>query len=275
MSYDSLVHERVLVPLGMNSTGITPTAEQAARLATGHSNLYWMTPAPSWNFATLAGAGGLRSTANDMLTFLAANLGLIETPLASSMAAMLKVRRDVDDNEKIGLGWFLRKEKGSETVWHNGGTFGYKAFTGYDPKKRLGVVVLSNNSSGASMNDIGRHILNSLIPLNTLGLKNRAPVHIDPQALAAYAGQFQFPNKDVWTVRPDGERLFIKKNGEPEFEAFPQGNHRFFLKVRDAQVTFDFDKADPRQARELILRQVWVNQPQRARLLDQAPTPRD
>jgi len=37
----------------------------------------------------LAGAGALRSSVNDMLTFLAANLGYVKSPLAPAMAAML------------------------------------------------------------------------------------------------------------------------------------------------------------------------------------------
>src|ERR1700730_3428997 len=47
----------------------------------------------NWDLTTLAGAGALRSTANDMLTFLAANLGYTESPLSAAMTAMLSVRR--------------------------------------------------------------------------------------------------------------------------------------------------------------------------------------
>lgn len=264
--YDSLVREHVLVPLGMSSTGYTLSSDLSVRLATGHTNLYWMTPAPNWNLTGFVGAGGLRSTANDMLTFLAANLGLTQTPLTRSLATMRKVRRDAGD-EEIGLGWLILKERGSETVWHNGGTFGYKAFAGFDLKKQLGVIVLSNNSSGGNVNDIGRHILNPRIALNTFGTKQREPVEPAAQALMAYAGRYEFPDKSVWTVRTDGKRLLIRKSTEPEFEVFPQGNHRFFLKIADSQVTFEFDKAVPERANELVLRQAWLN-PVRANRLE-------
>jgi hypothetical protein len=204
-----------------------------------------------------------------MLNFLGAHIGAVQTPLASSIAAMLKVQRDVGDNEKIGLGWFVRKDHGTETVWHNGGTFGYKAFAGYDPKKRLGVVVLSNNSSGAGVTDIGRHLLNSRESLNTLAVRRREPVRIDPQILKTYTGRYEFPdNKEIWTVRQDGERLLISKSAQSEFEIFAQGDNRFFLKTADAQVTFDFEKASPDHASELILRQVWEERPLRAKRIE-------
>ena len=268
MDYDTLVRERVLTPLGMTSTAFILNPGQETRLAVGHSNLYWMTPSPSWNLSTFDGAGGLRSTANDMLTFLAANLGMIETPLAPAIAAMLKDRRDVGDNDKVGLGWFVRKERGSESVWHNGGTFGYKSFAGYDPKKRLGVVVLSNNSSGAGVTDIGRHLLNSRESLNTLAVRKREVLPVDPQLLKSYVGRYEFPNKDVWTVRQDGERLFVTKPEAPEFEIFAQGDHRFILKTADSQITFEFEKASPDRASEMVLRQVWQNRPLRGKRID-------
>jgi len=52
--YDTVVRERVLMPLGMSSTGFMLGSDLTARLATGHTNLYWMTPAPNWNQTTVA-----------------------------------------------------------------------------------------------------------------------------------------------------------------------------------------------------------------------------
>jgi len=91
MSYEELVRTRICEPLAMNSTEITLTPEQKKRLATGHDAA--MRAVSNWDLPTLAGAGALRSTANDLLTFLSANLGYTKTPLAPAMADMLKVRR--------------------------------------------------------------------------------------------------------------------------------------------------------------------------------------
>ena len=71
--YESLVGRRITQPLGMPDTGITLSCSMEQRLATGHNAM--LAPAANWDFPTLAGAGALRSTANDMLTFLEAFLG--------------------------------------------------------------------------------------------------------------------------------------------------------------------------------------------------------
>ena len=89
--YEAMVKSRILDPLGMKSTRVTLSPEMKARLAIGHSPT--LSPVANWDLAALAGAGALRSTTNDILTFLAANLGYTRTPLAAAMAAEVSIRR--------------------------------------------------------------------------------------------------------------------------------------------------------------------------------------
>jgi serine-type D-Ala-D-Ala carboxypeptidase/endopeptidase len=89
--YEAMVKSRILDPLGMKSTRVTLSPEMKARLAIGHSPT--LSPVTNWDLAALAGAGALRSTTNDILTFLAANLGYTRTPLAAAMAAEVSIRR--------------------------------------------------------------------------------------------------------------------------------------------------------------------------------------
>ncbi|MGA2843368.1 MAG: serine hydrolase domain-containing protein, partial [Steroidobacteraceae bacterium] len=164
MDYEALVRSRICDLLGMNSTRITLTPEMKARLAAGHNAA--LQSVENWDSPTLAGAGGLRSTANDQLAFLAANLGYTKSPLAPAMAAMLKVRRPTGQpGLEIALGWHILTTNGKEIVWHNGGTGGYRTFMGFDPRSRIGVVVLSNAETAAGVDDIGRHLLDTSVPL--------------------------------------------------------------------------------------------------------------
>jgi len=143
MSYEDLVESRICAPLGMNSTRITLTPEMKGRLAGGHNAA--LETVENWDLPTLAGAGALRSTANDLLTFVAANLGYTKSPLASAMAAMLKERRPTGQpGLEVALGWHIFTTGGKEIIWHNGGTGGYRSFMGLGPKARVGGVVLSN-----------------------------------------------------------------------------------------------------------------------------------
>ena len=86
MSYEALVESRITRPLGMTSTRITLSDDMRGRLASGYDAT--LQPASNWDLPTLAGAGALRSTVNDLLLFLSAAMGERPTPLAKAFAAM-------------------------------------------------------------------------------------------------------------------------------------------------------------------------------------------
>jgi len=164
MTYDALVHDRITGPLGMTSTTIVLSPEQQVRLAVGHNAQ--LASVPNWDVPTLAGAGALRSSTNDMLTFLEANLGLMKSPLAPAMATMLTVRRPTGTpGLDVALGWHILNRDGRDFVWHNGGTGGYRSFVGLNALSGIAVVVLSNTSTVAGVDDIGLHLLDSRNPL--------------------------------------------------------------------------------------------------------------
>lgn len=245
MSYEELVHSRICDPLKMTSTRITLTPEMKARLAVGHSEA--LAPVANWDIPTLAGAGALRSTANDMLIFLAANLGYIKTPLAQAMADEVSIRRPTTiPNTEIAYAWHIQNKDGNSIIWHNGGTGGYRTYMGYDPKTRTGVVVLTNISTPAGADDIGRHLLDASYPL----LKVTPPaehkeITVDPKLLDRYVGTYQLAPNALLIVSRDGDRLYTQLSGQPKVEVFAEGDRKFFLKVVDAQLTFDANPSDP------------------------------
>jgi serine-type D-Ala-D-Ala carboxypeptidase/endopeptidase len=72
--YETLVRKRITGPLGMNDTLITLTPSCAARLPAAFDG--YMQPAKPWSLAVLVGAGGIRLSVADMLTFATAVIGL-------------------------------------------------------------------------------------------------------------------------------------------------------------------------------------------------------
>jgi CubicO group peptidase (beta-lactamase class C family) len=228
----------------MNNTRITLSPEMRARLAVGHNQS--MEAVPNWDLPTLPGLGALRSTANDLLTFLAANLGYTKSPLAPAMASMLQVRRPTGQPElQIALGWHIYTTNGKEIVWHDGGTGGYRSFLGFDPKTRIGIVALSNAATVAGVYDIGRHLLDPSVP--------HKQVKVDPQLYDGYVGAYEFAPNFILTVSREGDHLFTQATGQSKFEIFPESERDYFLKVVDAQVTFLTDSQG--RATELVLHQ--------------------
>ena len=252
--YESLIGTRITRPLNMPDTGITLSSSMKQRMATGHAGM--LAPAANWDLPTLAGAGALRSSANDMLMCLEAFLGYRESPLAPAMKAMLEVRRPAGQGT-IGLGWIIYSTDGREIAWHNGGTGGFRSFVGYDPEERIGVVVLSN---AGGVDDIGFHLLNPRLPIaNPEPPKQRTEVPIDPKLLDRYTGRYQLMPNLIFEITRDGDRLFAQGIGQvngqpvalPQFELFAEGEKNFFARVSDSQFTFETDPQG--QATSLIL----------------------
>jgi serine-type D-Ala-D-Ala carboxypeptidase/endopeptidase len=150
LSWEALVRKVVGAPLGLSDTGVTLSDEQQARFADGYflDDAEGLQPVPHWTFDALAGAGALRSTADDLLVFVAANLGLVDTPLTPTLQDTHIEQATTDAKElSIALGWHVYNVNGMRIIWHNGGTYGAYAFVAFDPSRRIGVVVLSNSFS--------------------------------------------------------------------------------------------------------------------------------
>jgi CubicO group peptidase (beta-lactamase class C family) len=45
----------------------------------------------------------------------------------------------------IGLGWIRMPARSGMTLWHNGGTGGFRSFAGIVPERGVGVVMLANS----------------------------------------------------------------------------------------------------------------------------------
>jgi CubicO group peptidase (beta-lactamase class C family) len=229
VSYEQLVQERVADPLGMADTRITLTPDMQRRLAQGHAGT---TPVSTWDIPTLAGAGALRSTAADMLTFLAANLGLVETPLHAAMVMTHEPRHEAGSpTMQIGLGWHIRMGD-REIVWHNGGTGGNRAFIGFVTDTQTGVVVLTNTSTSAD--DIGFHLLDPTVPLREI----RVPVTVARAVLERYVGRYEVQSGVVAEVGLDGEGLTVQIEGQQQIRLHAASETEFFPTVVDAQLTF-------------------------------------
>jgi CubicO group peptidase (beta-lactamase class C family) len=199
LSYEDAIVRHICEPLGLSDTCVTLTEEQKSRLAISRSGNG--KPVKNWDLPTLAGAGALRSTANDLLKFLAENLQPSYPPFAQSIAATHTLRCETfaslagvpkflsrvgvfklieqlfgeppvrRELKGIALGWFVTylPSVNQQVYCHNGGTGGYRSFCGFIKETSTGVVVLSNYGAGLwsrlsqySVDTIGLQILESM-----------------------------------------------------------------------------------------------------------------
>jgi D-alanyl-D-alanine-carboxypeptidase/D-alanyl-D-alanine-endopeptidase len=170
MPYEQLVKNRVLDVLGMNDTNITLSENDIKnRFPVGHLNGSEIeTPEVP---EVIAGAGAYRSTANDLLKYLSANLGLIHTTLDKPMQLQHLIQHPsvsanpMNYSEYVALGWRVLTDFGSETLAHTGSINGWNAFAGFTPAKQMGVVLLcSCDNDDADMGNLGFVLLRLMGP---------------------------------------------------------------------------------------------------------------
>jgi CubicO group peptidase (beta-lactamase class C family) len=241
-SYEALLKSRILTPLQLKDTAITLSPEMKNRLTPGHNSK--LEPVGNWDLPALAGAGALRSTVDDMLTFIAANLGYTKSKLSPAIESLLAERRPTGNQGlEIGLGWHISKRDGKDIVWHNGGTGGYYSFVGFSPDARVGVAVLAN--SAQSVDYIGMALL------NPAAVKQETKV--DPKLFDGYVGRYQLAPGFVMTVTREGNQLFTQATGQPKIEVFAMSERVFFPRVVEAEIEFQTDENG--RATQLVLRQ--------------------
>ncbi|MEZ5894604.1 MAG: serine hydrolase domain-containing protein [Parvularculaceae bacterium] len=230
--YETLLSQKLLKPLGMKDTSLTLTRAAAARRPQGYNRDF--EPATPWDFGALAPAGGLHSTAADMLKFLAFFIDNGD----GAMQQMLNVAGPADfPNTGIGLGWRVTEGEQETFAWSNGYVGGFRAFMGYNPRTRTGVIALANAESAFGLDDIGMHILDPEFTVDMDAPVAHTEITLDAAALDRVTGRYVSADDAFEIIRKGGAMFCIL--GTDEIPIFAEAPDRFFLKVVEATLTFD------------------------------------
>jgi CubicO group peptidase (beta-lactamase class C family) len=149
-----LIREKVCGPLKMSDSVFTLDATQRERLTVGHvgNQACWKpanSPIAPWDMGEIMQpSAGMYSTANDLLIFAKANLGLLHHPLEPALASMQQARVETPRGAEA-LGWIINRfNDGRVTLtFKDGMVSGYHSYIGLSRNARIAVVVLSNKFS--------------------------------------------------------------------------------------------------------------------------------
>jgi len=143
-SYDELLNERIFSPLGMTYSTLN-RSEFEDLLVTGVHHRGG--DAANWDLASLVAAGGIYSTAEDMVKFAEAQLDSANEVYSYQQEPTYTI----SDTREMALGWYIiSRDNGDRIYWHNGGTGGYRSSMTLNPDHGTAVIVLSNISAGHS-----------------------------------------------------------------------------------------------------------------------------
>lgn len=245
-SWEDLVEEVLLQPLGMTATGSTTRhAAQASNLASGHFYAPGVTPDTIntdawWHMDNFGPAGGVSSTVNDLLTWLRLHVGNLEgSPISPTAVRTAHTPQMVADglsmfnDDRItgyGLGWQTGYHGPAKLVCHTGTFRGYSAWLGVVPELGVGAVVLANArwaSKGGFSTALGRWMVDAIAGLprtDTLSEKWRSwsasqaprPQITDSPGSTPpiVAGDFASPSLGAWSVEIVGpEQATVSRTG--------------------------------------------------------------
>lgn len=245
-NYEALVAERIARKLGTGDTGISLTARMATNLAYGYSGVVQV---PNWDFGpAFVGAGALRSSARDLLRYIAANMGLAQSDLYPAMTNAQAALASAFTGSSIGLAWFTTPVTGDQAVWHDGGTGGYRSFAGFLQNKKVGVVVLAN--SDFEVNDLGFHLLDPSLPLQSIP----QPIQADLDILHSCVGRFRGADGNYFDIGFEHGHLTGSYSTDRgvTFTLFPSGQRSFFTTVVESSAAFQTD------SQGLVTKLIWT-----------------
>ena len=235
-SYEALLQSRIAVPLGMRSTSNQPTHGMLARLAPGH--LLSGEPAPAWDLNVVAPAGGVYSSARDMVAYLQAYMFKPLRPYALAIKPQRPLAPGSDIH--IGLAWLLQQQQGLSYAWHSGQTGGYTSYAAFTTDGKRGVVVLTNTAR--SVDALG---LSALLPGTPLPPLKKPPAAIAvPRAtLAEYVGEYPSGAEFTLSVTLGKAGLEAAGTGVGSAPLFASAKDQFFFRAIDAELAFTRDAA--------------------------------
>jgi D-alanyl-D-alanine-carboxypeptidase/D-alanyl-D-alanine-endopeptidase len=153
-TYESLLKTTILDVLNMDRTSIQMTDEQMNNVAVGYdSQRNEVTPWGSDHI--LVGCGSLKSTLNDMMAYVKANMGLLDSSLNDAITLALQPQFA----NYVCLCWFLEYlDDGQIIQWHGGAAAGHITFIGFNRSMSTGVVILYNWTASLLPVEIGMRI---------------------------------------------------------------------------------------------------------------------
>jgi CubicO group peptidase (beta-lactamase class C family) len=287
-SWEDFVSSRILAKVGMTGSNVRHSAaapgSRAGNVASTHARVDGrVRPIRPFESDNTNPAGGINSSAEDMAKWLrvqlsggkladgtrlfsaatARQLTSIVTPIPIGTAPAELPAQQLTFHG-YGLGLDLRDYRGHKLVTHTGGLPGYVSRVAMIPDASLGVVVLTNQESGAAFDSIAFHILDHYLgapafdwidgytkvqarsDANVAAAAGRGSAARDASAkpslpLARYAGTY----RDAWygdiTVALESGKLVMRFGHTPALsgELEPWQHDTFVARWKDPELRAD------------------------------------
>ena len=249
-SFEEQERLALLDPLGMSHSAFAVAVSTSSEMAKSYKGDEVLPALPLRDVP----AGGLNSSVNDLSRFMAmifanGQSGGHQILKPESVAEMLRAQNPdvkLDFDTRIGLGWFLespdkaRIKGGGWAATHGGAIDGYRSHMIILPEHKLGVVVLSNSSTGEGPTQvIARQVLKVALEAKT-GIRqpdvnaaesNFVDKPIESGVVAHWVGNYTTLMGYVRIYSKDGKSLQVDALGHTA-QLRERGDGRFGLSYK-------------------------------------------
>ena len=180
LSWEEFIEQRIMKPLGFDKSRASwARAKGNANIIDAHAPVDGVVKAIPHDWSETANAaGGIMSNIEDLSRWLifqmdsgryAGNKSLVSKNVLMETwtpQTIIPVRNRGTYNTNFagyGLGWFVSDVAGKKQLQHSGGLLGTVTLTTFFPELKLGIIVLTNQQSGAAFNAITNTIKDSYL----------------------------------------------------------------------------------------------------------------
>ena len=232
--FAKLMQERLLDPIGMNSSTYAATRASQRKLARG---LMWTYhgkrfDAPTWELA-MSPAGGLRSTVKDqakLLSFLFAGGKTSrgrQLLKPETLESIFKIQYGkAGDKFGFGLSFLASELDGKRRIGHDGAVYGFATHFSALPDEKLGVIAIaSKDVANAVTSRIGTYTLRAMLALRQgqplPGIEKTTP--LPDGAARALAGRYRSRDKEFELTESAGKLYLMPVQGGVRMELRQRG----------------------------------------------------
>jgi CubicO group peptidase (beta-lactamase class C family) len=244
--FPEIMRELVLEPIGMSSsTYELPLGEEkAARAATA----YPRDAKPAgvrWHLYPEMAAAGLWTTPVDLAGMIIEVQLSIKGRSNRVLGQAMQTRMLTSvGGSRSGLGFGISRIGTGTYFEHSGGNYGFACYAIGHLNDGYGLVVMTNGARGHLLreeiqNSVGR----------AYGWEGTLPpykvVEVGHEILDRYTGRYRVHSDAVISVRRDGDRMLVKRTGQPETRVFPIAKQTLVVRGRNEKYIFAQDGEGP------------------------------
>jgi len=233
-SYEQVVKDFILKPLGMKHTGFDFVGLQSPDKAVGYSK-YTNTikeAAVPWDSTATYSAGSLYSTVEDLYRW---HNGLLNYKVYNKSSLE---KATTPFLEGYGLGCWIDMIYDKKVVSHGGNIFGFTGYFGRIQEEDVSIIIL-NNIFNRQIESIGLSILAILYdkPYSYFD-----EIKLLPDTLEKYVGEYEVSTDYKVKIIRKANHLFIQRNNGAAIEIFAYKENTFFQKDDDIRISFKSEK---------------------------------